>query len=220
MIKIAFLGDSLVDTLFFGDKFWDLELLLQQDFPKKKFELLNYGVGSTDAELGLYRLTNDYEYKERGRFLSSLSGLRPEIIIIGDFTYNHWTDSQADLQKYSSTIQKIISASKEIADKVWLYQSMTPNKKLYVTGIPWLGWDEIKRVKEYKTTRLYQSEFSKIVESSKLPTLNCLDKTLINGDGDPKYISNVDYIHPSAAMRQLVADLVVNQLTVKLSTLT
>lgn len=211
-MKIAFLGDSLVDTLFFGEKFWDLELLLKKEFPNQQFELLNYGVGSTDAELGLFRLTNDYEYKERGRSLPAIVTQKPDVIIIGDFAYNHWTDFSGDLERYRETIKKIISGAQEITNKVWLYLSMMPNKNLYVTGIPWLGWNEEKRVKEYETTRLYQSEFVKIISETKLPLIDCLQPSLVNGDGNPKYISNVDFIHPSAAMRQLVANLVITQL--------
>lgn len=212
MTKIAFLGDSLVDTIFFSGKFWELELLLKKEFPDQEFELLNYGVGSTNAELGLFRLTNSYEYKERGRSLPALSGQKPDIIIIGDFAYNHWTDSLEDLERYRKTINEIIIKAKKITNKVWLYISMSPNKELYVTGIPWLGWDENKRIKEYETTKLYQSEFLKIATKIKLPLIDCLQPSTSGEDGDPRYISNVDFIHPSAAMRQLVAKITIAQL--------
>lgn len=213
MKKIALLGDSLVDTLFFGGNFWELKMALEKNFPDEEFELLNYGVGSTDAELGLFRLTNDYEYKERGRQLPALINQKPDITIVGCFSYNHKTKTDQDLNEYRETIRKIVeSLQTETESKVWLYIAMAPNKENYTTGIPWLGWSEEKRIEEYETTCRYQQEFLELAVELKLPLIDGHSPSLKDGDGDPKFISNVDFIHPSAAMRKLVADLVVKQL--------
>lgn len=209
------LGDSMVDTLFFGGNFWELKMALEKEFLGEEYELLNYGVGSTNAELGLLRVSSDYDYKERGRHLPALVSQKPDITIVGCFSYNHKTDSADDMEKYEETIRTIVKTlQKEGPGKVWLYIAMAPNKDSYTTGIPWLGWEEEKRLNEYETTRKYQAEFLQIAEELKLPLIDAYHPSLVDGDGDLKYISNVDFIHPSAATRKLVADLIIKQMKV------
>ncbi len=213
MPKIVILGDSLVDTLFFGGNFWDLKLLLDKNYPNQPFEIFNYGVGSTNAENGLFRINNPYDYKDKNRHMEPLTSLEPDYVVVGDFAYNHWTDSPEDLAKYKATILNIIQELQaKTKAKIILYHSMCPNKNSYVTGIPWLGWSEEKRLQEYATTRLYQKVFSEIAQSSGLPAIDCLTPTTLDNDGDPQYISNVDFIHPSAAMRKLVAEKLIDLL--------
>ncbi|MFZ5845079.1 MAG: hypothetical protein ACOY0S_01275, partial [Patescibacteria group bacterium] len=84
---IALLGDSMVDTL--GPDFPALQRELAKIFPKVKFEILNYGVGGTNIDLGLTRLTNDYLYQ--GRPTPPLVSQNPDIVVVESFGYNPYT---------------------------------------------------------------------------------------------------------------------------------
>lgn len=208
-MKIALLGDSLVDTLFFAGEFWELRNMLEKTKPENRVQLLNYGVGTTDVELGLYRLTHDYEYKERGRFLPSLVSQNPDIIIVESFAYNHWTDSRADLDRYISTHQKILDTlTNTDTAKVFLLSPIAPNKEIYTKGIPVLGWSEERRLREYETTKMYLEKFIEYARSTDKPLVDCYHASQKDGDGDPKYISNVDFLHNSAYGRQLNAEMI------------
>ena len=54
---IALLGDSMIDTL--GPDVPALKSKLSSLYPGVAFQLLNYGVGATNIDYGLERLTND-----------------------------------------------------------------------------------------------------------------------------------------------------------------
>jgi len=206
MIKIALLGDSMVDTLFFGGKFWDLEILLKEKYPNKKFKLLNHGVGVTDAKIGLYRLTHDYDYKERNRHLPALISEKADMIIVESFAYNHGPNTNKGIKDYKETISTIINTLKgETESELFLYAPISPNKHIYTKGISWLGWSEAERAKEYKATRVYLEEFIRLAKVIRLPLINTYNKSLDGDDGNVEYISNVDGIHFSSVGRQLVA---------------
>ena len=57
---IAVLGDSMVDTL--GPGVPHLKSALKSVFPRTSFTIYNYGVGGTNIDYGLARLTSDYLY--------------------------------------------------------------------------------------------------------------------------------------------------------------
>lgn len=208
-MKIALLGDSMIDTLFFTGEFWELKNLLNKNKNFKDVELLNYGVGTTDVELGLYRLTHDYEYKERGRSLPSLVSQNPDIVIVESFAYNHWSKSKNDLERYISIHRKILGTlDKLVSVKVFFLSPIAPNLKFYTRGILALGWSEERRSEECLTTKLYLGQFIDFAHGTGKPVIDCYNASLKNNDGDPQYISNVDFLHNSAFGRKLNADLI------------
>jgi hypothetical protein len=81
---IAFLGDSMIDTL--GPGIPHLGMLLKKQFPKTTFTLLNFGVGGENIDSGINRITHDYTYL--GVSHPSLVSQKPDIVVVESFGYN------------------------------------------------------------------------------------------------------------------------------------
>lgn len=209
MMKIALLGDSMVDTLFFTGEFLELKNVFACCKPSVSAELMNYGVETTDVELGLYRLTHDYEYKEKNRFLPSLVSRDPDVVVVESFAYNHWSRTDEDLERFILIHERIIKSLKDkTRAKLFFLSPIAPNREVFTKGILALGWSEARRVREYEMTRLYLERFVRYATSRDIPLIDCYHASLDGGDGNPRYISNVDFLHNSAAGRALNAKLI------------
>src|SRR3990172_440545 len=57
---IAFLGDSMIDTM--GPGLPAVNDKLTATYPATNFTLLNFGVGGTNIDYGIERITNGYSY--------------------------------------------------------------------------------------------------------------------------------------------------------------
>src|SRR3990172_9822247 len=59
-VTIAFLGDSMVDTL--GPDFPELKAELSAYYPQTSIAIINDGAGGTNIDDGLLRVAHDHEY--------------------------------------------------------------------------------------------------------------------------------------------------------------
>ncbi len=135
-ITIALLGDSMVDTL--QKDLPQLKILLAQAYPNINQTLLNFGVGATNIEQGLTRLTSDYDYL--GDHHPSLLSTNPDIVVIESFAYNPWSNSQSDLDRQWTTLGKIVDTIKSLRPKakIVLAATIAPNGNIFGDGI--LNW--------------------------------------------------------------------------------
>jgi len=83
-VTIALLGDSMTDTM--GPDAPALKSILSRSYPGTQFTVKNYGVGGTNIEYGIERITNGYSYL--GASIPALSSIRPDVVVVESFGYN------------------------------------------------------------------------------------------------------------------------------------
>lgn len=208
-ITFALLGDSMIDTL--GRDLKQLKILLAQAYPNIEFNLLNYGVGATNIEYGLTRLTNEYDYL--GVHYPSLISQKPDIVLIESFAYNPWTNAQGDLDRQWLTIAKIVGTLKSDLPntKIILASTIAPNGTVFGEGAVTMTQQE--RKDRAQTIKSYLQNMIYFASSTKLPLVNAYHPTLKkDGEGDLRFIDSKDHIHPSVMGGQLFSHKVVETL--------
>ncbi|OGG14248.1 hypothetical protein A2773_06545 [Candidatus Gottesmanbacteria bacterium RIFCSPHIGHO2_01_FULL_39_10] len=205
-ITFALLGDSMIDTL--GRDLKSLSLLLSQAYPNVEFTLINYGVGATNIEYGLKRLTDDYDYLEV--HFPALLSKNPDIILVESFAYNPWTISQGDLDKQWLTIAKIIDTIKSHNPKIKIILASTiaPNGQTFGNGTA-LEMSSQEKIDRATTIKAYLQNMINYASSSKLPLVNAYHPSIKNGEGDPRFIDPKDHIHPSLLGQQFFSHKIV-----------
>ncbi len=190
---IAVLGDSMVQTL--GEEMWHLKTALKQYYPLAKFNLLNYGDPATDAEFGLFRLTNDFD--QMGIRYPSLLSQHPDIIVIESFAYNPWGDQQNDIDRHWLTIAKMINAIKAVSPqtKIVLTATIAPNANVFGDGV--LNWDADGKLTKTNTIKKYLENIINFATSEGYPLADTYHASLgSDGNGLLQYMSG-DHLHPS-----------------------
>lgn len=197
-VKVALLGDSMIDTL---GNFDSLKILLE--FLKKdhEWEIINYGVGSSNAGYGLYRVTNKYDYQ--GKHYQSLLEENPDIIIVESFAYNHGDMTEG---KYQDTLKRIFETLKQNQKRVILLATIAPSKANYARGA--VDWSDEYRSSEYEKTRRFMDLSMDAARQSKVEIVNAFHASF-DGDkgGNEKYINKNDWIHPSPEGAEFIASL-------------
>ena len=93
---IAFLGDSMIDTM--GPGLPAVQSRLHGLYPATNFNLLNYGVGATNLEYGIDRITNSYNYL--GNQIPSLASTHPDVVVLESFAYNPFPDADGGVNRH------------------------------------------------------------------------------------------------------------------------
>jgi len=203
-LKIALLGDSMIDTFIFDPKIFKSELA--KIWPAVNFEILNYGVGATNAEYGLKRLTESYTYQ--GKTIPELLSQNPDIVIVESFAYNHSKELLENTQTLSKIISTIQNGSKA---KIYFLVTIAPDKKIFAQGIEGITWTPEQRSIEAQRVIDFLNEVIAFAGNQGLPLINAYQKSLDwEGDGNQTYIS-ADNIHPSETGKLLIANLIVEK---------
>ena len=204
--KIAFLGDSMVDT--FGKGYPTLAGKLVVLFPQSKFDILNYGVGAADMVSGLSRLTNNYVYLNEN--IPSLLSQNPDIIFVESFAYNHWSKSEEDLNKQWVTLGKIVDTIKSHSGaKIVFYSTIAPNSKVYAKGVKDIGWNDLERKEQSETVKIYLNNHLNFAKSAGIPFIDAYHASIdAFGEGKLLYINSGDLLHPSNEGHALVASMI------------
>lgn len=207
--RIAILGDSMVDTA--GEGFFGLEKRLNDYYTQADIKIFNYGAGATDLENGLFRLTNDYQYL--GKTVPALLTVEPKIVIIESMAYNHWSDTQEDLDRQWLTMGKIAETIKKHSQaKAVFLTTIAPNTKVYAKNIGGLNLTEEDRLNRVKTVRMYLKNMINFSNSQEVPLINIYQATLgADGEGELKYIAE-DGLHPSGEGHKLTAEMIFSYL--------
>lgn len=201
---IAVLGDSMIDTL--GLDIPQLQTAISKYFPQKKVKILNYGVGASNIEYALYRLTNNYEYL--GKKYDSLISQNPDIIIIESFAYNNFGNSQSGIDKQWLNLGSIttIIKSKLPQTKIILAATIAPNSITFGNGIVNTNFTALDKIEQTNTIKLYLQNLINFATSKKYPLADAYHLSLINNEGNPDFINTTDYLHPSTLGGEFFCD--------------
>lgn len=210
-ITVAVLGDSMVDVLGPGIPY--LEERLETYFFAHDFDVFNCGVGASNLEYALERLTNSYEYKEM-EFPPVLS-LQPDILVIGSFAYNNYGYGQEGLDKQWLLLSQIVDKVKENSPstRIILAASVGPNSKIYGDGISGVHWNQAEKLIKAETVRKYLENTVNFAESQDYPIADAYRASIdIAGEGRPVYINSDDNLHPSDEGKELFCDKVFKEI--------
>lgn len=208
-VTIAVLGDSMIDTL--GRDLPHLKSSLGSRFPGTKFNLLNYGVGASNIESGYYRLTNGYSYL--GEAKPSLLSQNPDIVVIESFAYNHWDNTQSDLDRQWLTVSKIIDTikAKNPDTKIVLAATIAPYCPTFTDGSANLPPE--RKTVECAAVKAYLKNLINFSSSQGYPLANAYHLSLKGSEGNPLYVNQTDHIHPSNEGKLLFSQLVSDQIS-------
>lgn len=211
-LKIVALGDSMTDTA--GKGCPRLHNELEKHYPGREFEIYNYGVGGTRVGYGLWRLTHDYEFNDTK--YEALVKLNPDLVLVESFAYNNGSDGQREggLSHFREMHHKIVETlRKKTNAKIVYVVTIAPDIEHFLESVPnflntpllirrWMAEDRIA----------YLEETIKIAEELKLPLVNVYHASLDAArQGMPLscWINPKDWIHPSEAGHQLIAENIV-----------
>ena len=191
-LKVAVLGDSMIQTM--GEGLPHLNSALKKYYPEANFTLLNYGIGATDIESGLNRLPE-------------ILNQNPNVVVIESFAYNHWNNTQTDLDRQWQTLAKILQTIKSQSQaKIILAAAIAPDQNTLCDGIeginliPQQKWEKAQTIKAYLQNLVY------FANSQGYPLADAYHASLdVTSNGKSKYINAGDHLHPSEAGKTLMA---------------
>lgn len=212
-VTIAFLGDSMIDTL--GPGFPAFKDLLTKTFPGMNATILNYGVGGTNIEYGIQRITNDYDYL--GRHIPSLASQKPDIVVLESFGYNpfpvaskedalnrHWLDMAKAVDTLRATIPGV---------KIVIAATIAPNAKVFGDGAAGLAFSPTDKWQHVDIIKSYLESATKFAKGEHLPLIDAYHATLqADGNGILSLINGGDHIHYSDTGRAFFAQKAIDAL--------
>ncbi len=205
---LAVLGDSMVDTL--GPGVPHLQTKLSTLYSGTKFTILNFGVGATNIDYGLERLTRDYSYL--GEPKPSLISQKPDIVVIESFGYNPYPFDEGAMEKHWLQLALIVETLKlQLPEvKIVIAATIAPNSKTFGDGAPGVSFDPIAKQEHVRVVKRYLENTVRFAQGQNLPLADAYHPSLDkNGDGILTYINGGDHIHYSDAGRALFAQKVV-----------
>lgn len=199
---IAFLGDSMVDTL--GPDVPHTKKALTALYPGTSFTLLNFGVGATNIDYGLQRVSNGYDYL--GKEIPSVVSQRPDIVVVESFGYNPYSYDAGALDKHWLQLAAIVDSLKAQLPgvRIVIAATIAPNSKVFGDGAAGLAFDPADKVRRTTTIKQYLDSTVKFAKSQKLPLADAFHASIdSSGDGKLTYINSGDHIHYSDNGRNL-----------------
>lgn len=196
ILTVALLGDSMTDVL--QPDLPQLKEALGKRFPGTKFKLYNFGVGASNMEYGLYRLTNEYDYL--GKHFPSVLSVGPDVLVIESFAYNNFGDTKKGLDKQWLLLGEITTKVKELSPKtkIVLAAAIAPNSSVYGDGIDGIDWPLDQKKARVATVKRYLENLINFAHSQKYPLADAYHQSMdSHGEGKLKYISTADHVHPS-----------------------
>ena len=207
-ITIAILGDSMIDTL---KDFSYLKKSLQTAYPQYIFNIINYGLGASDIEYGLFRLENDYQYLDEHH--PSLLSQNPDIIIIESFAYNNFGNTQAGFDKHWLNLGALTTKIKQSLPntKILLTSTIAPSSVIFGNGSG-TSFSALEKLQKTKTINLYLQNLINFSKSQNFPLADAYTPSLKNQDGNPIFVNKDDGIHPSSLGAQFFQDILFESL--------
>lgn len=205
---IAFLGDSMIDTM--GPGIPAAQALLTNRFPSTNFILLNYGVGATNIEYGIQRITNSYNYL--GNQIPSLASTHPDIVVLESFGYNPFPDADGGVTRHWLALSHAVDTLRQTIPgvKIIIAATIAPNSKTFGDGAAGIAFGEMDKIQRTAIIKAYLDSTVKFAASQHLPLADAYHASLDrSGDGILTYINGGDHIHYSDTGRALFAQKVV-----------
>ncbi len=193
--RIVFIGDSMTEYL---GNFDELRSYLYDYFPDKNFLLLNYGFGSTNIESVPDRLEKDSTHS--GRIFMPVNDIPFDLVIIESMGHNPLSgySLQEGLQKQNQALDQIMASltQKHPRSSIVFLATIAPNTKNYAKNTVELS--DQKRAEWAKERSAYIENHIAYAKGHGIPLIDAYHASQDSkGDGQLKYISKVDYIHPS-----------------------
>jgi len=199
-VTIAALGDSMTDTL--GPDLPHLKNILTKTYPGTTFIMKNYGVGASNIDYGIQRITNSYNYL--GNAIPSLSSQQPDVVIIESFGYNPYPFDDGALDKHwlalSKAVDTVRAAVPEV--KIVIGSTIAPNATVFGDGAPGVAFAQNDKWQRVNVIKKYLENAVNFAKSQHLPLANAFHPSLDSaGNGRLSYINPGDHIHYSDAGR-------------------
>ncbi|MBI5449667.1 SGNH/GDSL hydrolase family protein [Candidatus Gottesmanbacteria bacterium] len=209
---IALLGDSMIDTL--GPDAPHLKSKLAAAYPGVSFQIFNYGVGGTNIDYGLERITSNYQYL--GQDIPALVSKHPDIVVVESFGYNPYPFDNGAIDKHWLALAAIVDKLKAHLPgvKIIIAATIAPDAKTFGDGAAGLSFSPDDKWKRVDVIKKYLESTVKFAASQHLPIADAFHSSLgADGNGKKAYINQGDHIHYSDAGRNLFADAVMKAVT-------
>jgi lysophospholipase L1-like esterase len=197
---IALLGDSMIDTL--GNDLNILKQLLNKTYPQVNFTMKNYGVGATNIEYGIERITSGYTYLENP--VPALVSQNPDVVVIESFGYNPFSFDTGAMDKHWLALGKAVSTIQSTLPntKIVIGATIAPNWNVFGDGAAGLSFDPIAKSQKVTVIKKYLENAVNFAKSQGLPLADAYHPSLDgSGNGKLVYINPGDHIHYSDAGR-------------------
>lgn len=192
--KIALFGDSMIDSM--GTDLRDLNEKLIKKYPRTSFSIFNYGKGSENLDMANERFEHELHYENKN--YPSIPDIKPDVIIVGSYAYNPF--SPYDRDRHWVGLTALVKQAQKWSSSVYLLAEIAPEARLN-------GSDHI--------TEQLQNAVS-LSRALGVPLIDVYHASLTSqNQGDKKYISSTDGIHPSDKGKELTADKIVDALKLK-----
>lgn len=211
--KIVLVGDSMTQVL--GENLTEFRERLQKYYPDKKFEIDNYGYGSTNILSVPERLEKETSYG--GKIRPAILQKEFDIIFIESMGHNPLSHLPLEegLKKQDEALTKLVESinSTHPNSVIVFVATIAPNTRRYGEGAVVLMPE--KRLEWANERKAYIENHIKFAQKNNIPLLNIYEKSFKDGDGNIDLISGDDFIHPSTTgvyfISQEMADFLYNR---------
>ncbi|MDP3974034.1 MAG: SGNH/GDSL hydrolase family protein [Candidatus Daviesbacteria bacterium] len=191
---VVMIGDSMTEALGNSD---EIKSYLTDYYPDKTFEVLNYGFGATNILSAMDRIVVETQH---GRSFRPINEIAYDLILLESFGQNPLSEYSLDegLKRQTEELDKIVEelTSSNPQGKIVFITTISPNKMIFAKNQVDLS-PQVR--KEWVAERIaYMKNHIKYAKENNIPLINVFEESLMeNADGNPEYISEDDYIHPS-----------------------
>lgn len=197
-------GDSIINAL--GANAESLRQKLLAHYPDHEFVNYNYGYGATNILSLPERLHQETTYQ--GQTFAPILEVEFDLIILESFAYNPLSQYPITegLQKHSQILSQAIADIRQARPQavVVLMVPYAPVKEKFASTVYDLSIEQ--RIKWAQERVDYIEHTIKFANDHDLPLINIYEKTLTaTGNGQLQYLDPGDYIHPSPAGVELIA---------------
>jgi hypothetical protein len=196
---IAFLGDSMIDTM--GPGLPAVTNHLSSTYPATNFTLVNYGVGATNIDDAINRI-------------SSFAGTGPDIVVLESCAYNPYPN-EIGVDRHWLALTKAVDTLRSFMPgvKILIAATIAPNSTVFGDGASGIAFSREEKIQRTAVIKQYLDNTVTFAKSQHLPFADAYHTSLdAGGDGKLIYINNGDHIHYSDAGREVFAKTVVNAL--------
>ncbi len=151
------------------------------------FTLLNYGVGATNIDYGIVRITNDYEYL--GNRIPSLASRRPDIVVLESFAYNPFPDADGGVNRHWLALSRAVDTLK----------STIPGVKIVIAATIGPHASSVMSPEHVAVIKSYLESTIAFAKSQRLPLADAYNGSVA------AYTNPGDHIHYSDAGREFFA---------------